>query len=417
MCRKLEDAFSSAVFFYNDAGTHQTNWSKSVCAGFAQQNFDEVPFRVPQLLEPSALSEVAQQHAIGVDELEFFSYEIEGPAVKLKWLIDMQKWAPPVQKLSLAQCLASSCRYRFAKKILAQIPYAALYPDQRVTYQLTHFAIHNRLEIKTSHQEEFIALKALLQEHQITPARVLDVCSQAIVWKIKGNIIDNELSQWFIATGERTAKKIATSNELDELISLSSYYRGLAMIPAAKGDITATRHYMILAENFAEAALSNKKSTNIAGREVRKTVYESKLKEMLYVAHDIESARCVAAQLLAYDPDWSISYHEAGEIEVIDRQWQRALELYQMAYNIGFPRLTFSQYMVGACHQQLGQFELALEAFKSTLLIDSTNISAGVAGYHIARQHLPEALPLFKSYLDAWRADNILPEVYRGITL
>ncbi|MDI2590148.1 hypothetical protein NYP20_15045 [Pseudomonas sp. N3-W] len=415
MHRKLDDAFSRAMFFYDDSGVHQTNWSRSVCAGLAEQNFDEVPYRVPQLLEPSTLVEVAQRHAIGVDELEFFSYAMDGPVAKVKWLAEMLEWAPPVQKLSLAQCLAASCRYRFANQVLAKIPYDALFPDQRVTYHLTRFAIHNRLEITASHQDDFTALKALMQAHRLSPARVLDVCSQAIVWKLKGNAIDDELNQWFIGTGEMAARQIASSDAPVDLVSLSSFYRGLAMVPAARGDAATTRQYMLLAEDYANAVIRGEKGSSIPAREARKTVYESKLKEMLYVARDVDSARRVAEELIAYDPHWSISYHEAAEVEVTDRQWQRALQHFQQAYTIGFPRLTYSQYMIGACHQQLGNFDQALEAFKGTLLLDATNISAGVAGYGVARQHLPEALPFFKSYIDTWEAEGLLADEYRGL--
>jgi len=415
MHSKLDDAFSRAIFFYEDSGAYPTNWSRSVCAGLAEQNFDEVPYRVPQLLEPSTLVEVAQRHSIGVDELEFFSYPMDGPVAKVKWLADMLEWAPPVQKLSLAQCLAASCRYRFANQVLVSVSYDKLFPDQKVTYHLTRFAIQNRLEITASHQEDFTALKALLQSHRMSPARILDVCSQAIVWKLKGNAIGDELNKWFIEAGEMAAKQIAASHEPVDLVSLSSFYRGLAMVPAARGDVLTTRKYMLMAENYAEAVIGSEKGQGIPAREARKTVYESKLKEMLYVARDLESARRVADELISFDPNWSISYHEAAEVEMKDGQWQRASQRFQEAYDIGFPRRTYSQYMVGACNQKLGNFDEALAAFKSTLLLDTTNISAGVAGYSVARQHLPESLSFFKTYIEAWDAEGLITEEYRGL--
>lgn len=415
MSNSVSDAFSRAVFYYDDSGEHPSNWSRSVCAGLAEQNFDEVPYRVPQLLEPSVLVEVAQHHGVGVDELEFFAYPLQGPVAKLKWLADMLEWAPPVQKLSLAQCLAGSCRYRFAAQVLARIPYEALHPDQRVTYHLTRFAIDNRLERPTSHQEDFKALKAILQNHRHPLARVLDVCSQAIVWKIKGNAIDDGLNQWFIEAGEAAAKQLAGSQVPADMVSLSSFYRGLAMVPAAQGDTQATRQHMLMAEAFADAVLDSEKGDGIAAREARKTVYESKLKEMLYVARDVECARQVAEELVAYDPGWSISYHEAGEVEVADRQWQRALQRFSQALEVGFPRVTYSQYMVGACHQQLGNFDQALQAFEKTLQLDPTNISAGVAGFKVARQYQPETTAVFQHYLEHWQREGILDEHHRGL--
>jgi tetratricopeptide (TPR) repeat protein len=292
--------------------------------------------------------------------------------------------------------------------VLANIPYHGLYPDQKICYHLTRFAVHNRLELSNTYQDEFVALKEVLKGWRIKTARVLDVCAQAIVWKIKGNIIDDSLNQWFLAAGEQAARKIAFSTEHDDLISLSSYYRALAMVPAMANDAVTTRSYMLLAENFAEAALCSERKASIIGREARKTVYESKLKELLYVARDIDGARRVAEELLVYDANWSISYHEAAEIETITHEWERALALYEAAYNIGLPRITYSQYMIGACHQQLMNFELAVEAFKATLLLDSSNISAGLAGREIAIHHLPEVLPFFNSYIDKWKSEGAL---------
>ncbi|MDR6676244.1 tetratricopeptide repeat protein [Pseudomonas oryzihabitans] len=415
MYNTLNDAFSRAVFFYDNSGSHQTNWSRSVCAGLAEQNFDEVPYRVPQLLEPSALREVAQRYSIKASDLEFFCYPTAGPMAKVKWLADMLEWAPPVQRLSLAQCLAASCRYRFANQVLAKIPYDSLFPDQRITYHLTRFAIQNRLEITESHQEDFSALKILLQSYQLPSAKVLDVCSQAIVWKLKGNAIGDDLNKWFIETGEAAARQIAKSREPADLVSLSSFYRGFSMLPAARGDVLATRKYMLLAENYAEMVIGGDKRESIPAREARKTVYESKLKEMLYIARDVEKARCVAKELINFDPHWSISYHEAAEVEMEDGEWQRALRLFQQAYDIGFPRHTYSQYMIGACDQQLGNFDKALASFEKTLLLDSTNISAGIAGYNVARQHLPECTSFFKSYIDTWEASGLITQEYREL--
>lgn len=415
MNSEMDDAFSRALFFYEDAGAHKTNWSRSVCAGLTEQNFDEVPYRVPQLLEPSALLEVAQKYGIGADELEYLSYAPRGPVSKLKWLVDMLDWAPPVQRLSIAQCLAATCRYRYAHEVLEKVPYARLFPDQRVTYHLTRFAIQNRLEITTSHQEDFKALQALIQSSEVPPARVLDICSQAIVWKLKGNAIGDELNLWFIGAGEAAAKPIATSSEPMDLVSLSSFYRGLAMVPAAQGDVSKTRQYMQLAEHYADAVIASPKGSSIPAREARKTVYESTLKEMLYVAGDVEQARQVAEALIEYDPYWTISYHEAAEVEMQDGEWQRAAERFEQACEIGFPRQTYSQYMIGACNQKLGKFDEALHAFKNTLVLDATNLSAGIAGYTVAREHLPELKGFFKSYLDSWETEGLLTEDYREI--
>ena len=63
------------------------------------------------------------------------------------------------------------------------------------------------------------------------------------------------------------------------------------MLPAAEGKIEETRFFMDRAEDCADRANAQADASSISLRDAKKTVLESKLKEMLYVA----MKRCVVS--------------------------------------------------------------------------------------------------------------------------
>lgn len=411
------DAFSNAVLFYDDHGAHANSWTRSIHAGLRDQNFDEVPFRVPQLLEPAVLDEVGHLHGLTAPEIEAYSYDLRGPIVTLKWLYDMLEWATPVQRLNLAVCLCATCRYRVAQQVLAAIPYRSLHTDQKIAFHIAKFVIDNRLDRTDQHQSDFTRLKEIIEAERVSPERVLDVSAQAVVWSVKTNSLERSLLAWFVEAGHRAADRLATPSQGSECIALSSFYRGYAMIPAAAGDAAETRRCMTLAERYAADAGSGKGAgvSEISLRDARKTVLESKLKEMLYVARDLERARQAGRELIDLDRDWSISYHEAAEVEIAEADFAAALRLFEQALAIGLPRRTFSQYMIGACLQQLGRIDAAIAAFKATLEMDPTNLSAGMSGFKLAASHAVEHIPFFRSHIDGWERDGLLLPEHRSM--
>lgn len=407
------DAFSNAILFYEDFGEHKNNWTRSIHASLQDQNFDEVPFRVPQLLEPSVLDEVGRLNGLTAEDIETYSYQLKGPVATLKWLQDMRKWATPVQRLNLAACLSATCRYHAAHNILEEVDYKALYTDQKVAYHITKFIIDNRLDRTSLHQSDFCKLKTIIETERVGPDRILDVSAQAIVWAIKADVIEPSLLDWFVKAGNSAAEKLSHTKSGREMIALSSFYRAYAMLPAAERNISDTRRYMELAEQYADEAGPD--ASEMSLRDARKTVLESKLKEMLYVVEDPEQARQAGKELISLDPNWSISYHELADVEISDGNVEEALRLFQKALSVGLPRLAYSQYMIGACLQVLGRADEAIDAFMKTLDMDGSNISAGISGLRLAESHSTENISFFKSYVEKWNYDGLLSPENRSM--
>lgn len=409
-------AFLNSILFYGSLDGHaQNNWSLGLEQSLKAQNFDEVPFLTPQLLEPSVLFEVARQAELSEDRVENFDYDLRGPVTTLKWLLDMIEWATPVQRLNLATCLSASCRYSAAKRVLDCVDLRALYPDQKLSYWLADFVISNRLSFGESHDRQFQELKFVLENNTVPGSRALDIAAQAIVWGLKNQSLDPSLYKWFLENGFKVAAQLGYGCDFREKVSLSAFHRAYAMIPAAEKDRQMTRKHMLLAEEFAFTAEPKTAMNECTLLDARKTVLESTLKEMLYVQDDIDAAMNAGERLIALDSNWSISYHELAEVHLKAGEVERSLSLYEQSLKVGLPRLAFSQYMVGACLSELGRQEEAISAFHETIRIDPTNISAGISGYKASQMLSAKDSAVFKQHLDSWEKIGLLTEEHKEL--
>jgi tetratricopeptide (TPR) repeat protein len=409
------NCFIRSILFYDDEGYNRSMWSQALSLGLKAQNFDEVPFLVPQLLEPSILFEVSRESGIPVRAVGQMTYDLEGPVTTLMWLYEMRAWATPVQRLNLANCLSASCRYELAQEVLLSVEEDQLYADQHLSYLIAKFAISNRLGGKENYCTDFTRIRDLIEAQTFPESRILDAAAQAIVWQIKTKALTPALLDWFAHRGSAAAEILGTGKTFRDQISLSSFNRAYAMIPAERGDVEATQFYMDRAGEFAEAADPKLPLDEFSRFDARKTVLESSLKEKLYISTDFDAARDVATRLLALDPNWSISYHEAAEIELRAEEFDAALTLFRRALEVGLPRKTYSQYMIGACLGALGRSDEAIDAFHATLALDPTNLSAGIAGRRIAATGSAADLAIFDHHIAGWEQAGIFTDEYREL--
>ncbi len=307
--------------------------------------------------------------------------------------------------------MASIARYQLAAEVLAKVEPRKLLPEQRFLYYFARFVVGNRSASADVFEADFLKLKELIEQNVVTPRRILLAASFAIVWRAKTEAISSELDDWFVARGLAVAEQLANSTMFADQIALSGFYRAYAMIPAAVGDAPTTRALMLKAEHYAKIAEPKSRVAEVAAVDARKTVLESALKEFLYVAKDLEKAEAVGRELIALDPNWSISYHELADVLMCQERYTEALELYQKALAIGLPRVTYSQFMIGQCLEIIGREAEALAAFQSTLALDETNISAAISGFNLAKRISPSEFPGFAALIAKFdAAGQLQPE-------
>jgi tetratricopeptide (TPR) repeat protein len=405
-------AAQNAVLYARDERAFPSNWTRAVCRALAASNFDDLYLFNSQSLEPSVLFEVARDSGIAENDLQSLNYELDGtdgntarsPIGTVQWLVRNIAWAPQIQRINLAYCLASLVRYQLAHHVLNQVDVHRLRPNEKYLYYVARFMVSNRLEINEGNIETFAAIQQLIEDGAVSDARALSSASFAIVWHDKTSSLNASLHGWFTALGQRLATSMQQTTVFSEQIALSGFYRAYAMIPARQRDVAATRAAMVLAEQFAEQATPFNQVTEVIATDAKKTVLESSLKEHLYLRADLEAAERTGRELIALDPNWSISYHELAEVLSHAGRNAEALEQYKKALSIGLPRVAFSQYMIAHTLEKLGRRDEALAAYQHTLVLDDSNISAGVCAHNLAKRMKHDSVHDLASKIAAWTA-------------
>ncbi|WP_106767113.1 tetratricopeptide repeat protein [Paenibacillus faecalis] len=408
-----DTAFLRAILHLENSHNISSNWSKGVCISFEHHNFDNVPYNLMQLLDPSTLFEVSVITKIEHADIENLNYEVQGPLNKLKWLVNNVNFATPIQKLNICYSLCSIARYKLASNIFEQIDLNRLYPNEKFYYYMLSFILKNRNNPFESVDKEFENIKALIEEGYLSDIEIISVSSQANTWKIKSSALNNDLYKWFVGKGFKLAEELS-DNIFASQLSKSHFYRSVAMIPAAENDLDNTRKYMDLSYKYAEMAEPKSEIQKIQRSDALKTYFESSLKEFAYLHKDYDKAEDIAKKLIEIDPNWSISYLEAAEVNMLFDNYNNALSYIKRAQEIGLPRVVESQFLLGYCYEKLEDYTQAVEAYKNTLALDPLNISAAVNGYLISKKLVSKSEETyFKSILNAMDENNHLNNEYK----
>ncbi|MBM0275409.1 tetratricopeptide repeat protein [Micromonospora tarensis] len=213
-------------------------------------------------------------------------------------------------------------------------------------------------------------MRAAIESRALPPDRVMDACAQGVVWFLKRRELSEADFDWFVATGTALAEQPG----LVEPAALSSWYRGVAMIPAAKGEVAATRRYMEHARAAARETIT--KRPRAYEMHLMKTYHESSLKEHMYLTRDEDRAEESGRALIAIDPAWSPSYGELAEAYVRFGRPGPAAELFETAVRIGPPYVGHHLLQAARCRERAGDHELALAHYLS--LVDTAEPSPEV---------------------------------------
>jgi hypothetical protein len=402
-----------ATLHYNRSKYKESIWSRAICLALTNHNFDMNGYLITQAMESSFLKEVADISRIPYVDVANFNYECEGSGNALQWLLSMKAYLPDIQKLNLVRALITTARYHLAQDILSMVNSEKLQPEQKITYFITLFIIRNRLVSGSDCSDLFGRIKQIIEDKNISEENILEAASLAIVWHLKTNTIDIQTYEWFKQCGESLSGKIIERNTFKTKLALSSFYRAYAMIPAAIRDITKTRDLMLKSQHFANTLEPKNELEAVLAETAKKTVLESSIKEMMYVSQQWCAAEEYALELVAFDPNWSVNYQELADVYLKQNKYSKALEQYQKAKQIGLPRVAFNEYMIGVCHEHLGDHLEAINNFKNVLMMDETNISSGISGYKISSKYNLESKNHFLEFINHWNEQGFLTSEHK----
>lgn len=299
-----------------------------------------------QVFEPGVLQEVALLEGVPHGALEDLSHRPTVTMRRLGDVVDGAAGLDPVARINLAASLANISRFNLAERVLGLAD--PRHPREVFEVAWLEFVISNRRDDGHNSPAAFTRMRSAVTSGEVPRSRILDACTQAVVWYLKRREVSAKDFRWFVALGKRLAD---APDHLDPS-SISSWYRGLAMLPAAKQMPAETRSYMTTARVAAEQALEQ----NPGALELNfiKTYHESALKEHMHVTGDRDRAVEAGQALIDLDPVWAPSHGELADAYDHFGDTQQAADLFTRAARLGPPYVSHHLRRAADCWERFG---------------------------------------------------------------
>lgn len=379
MLKTTANAFHRTMVEFDCPQEDRDLFSAACLEEFDNRPGDSYGYMFAQVFEPHVLHEVERLEGCNVGGLETLSYGASDRLDQIRAAL-CRPGGRAVERINLAAALISVSRFTLAARILADIDLADCTPRDRFEAAMLDFVVANRLSDKAGVHAAFAAMRAAGNTGTLPADRLLDAAAQAVVWRRKGEQVDEGSYSWFLAVGRELAEDGGSANPG----ARSSWYRAVAMIPAARGEAEQTRSLMLKARQAAEEALTARPGAY--SMHFVKTYYESTIKEQLYVARDIDAALEAAAALIEIDPLWSPSYGEKAEVHFAARHFETAANCWEAAGRCGPPYVGHHYFAAAQAWEAAGAPERALEICIGLAELDPDVESVRQRGRALANQ-------------------------------
>lgn len=343
--------------YYTAPGTSADLFAQATVQQWQESDPDRYGYLFAQVFESDVLRELSllEGHSfVAVDTMRLTPTD---SMRRLREALDDSERLPPVHALNTAAALLSVSRFGAVVPLLRSLEARATEPRGAFEVAMLKFVLSNRAEDGAGSPAAFATMRTAIASGKVPPDRALDACTQAVVWHLKRKEVTRTQFDWYLAAGGRLVESLCG---LDSA-AVSSWYRALAMVPAASGDATTTREYMSRARDAAEQTLGMRPRPYEL--HLLKTYHESSMKEHMFVTKDPEKAMAAGQALLALDPSWSPSYGEVAEAHRFFGDPRSAAEQYERAAEVGPPYVAHHLVSAASCWQAIGDDERAAAAY------------------------------------------------------
>ncbi|WP_420365955.1 hypothetical protein AAEP80_03415 [Curtobacterium sp. L3-7] len=354
------NAFTQTLLGFTYDGEPDT-FSASCVAEFVAHDPTRYDYALSQIFEPAVLVEVALVAGFEPDAVESLQH---APTERMRWLADRVRNASSLSgtaAVTSAAALISVSRFALATALLDTWE-ATGQAEVRDRFEIAmlRFIIENRTNAGAGSAVHFETMRAAVVSGGIPIDRQLDACSQAVVWYLKRGELPVDEFGWFARHGNRLVVE-----HRDELApgTVSSWFRGVAMVPADLGDTERTRAVMKLADHAADEAVAD--GGGAFEVHFKKTYLESSIKEHMYVARDEAKARAFGEELVALDPGWSASRGEVAEVRRSFGDLEGAVAAFDDAVTIGSPYIGYHLKSAADLLVRLDRLDEALARYRA----------------------------------------------------
>lgn len=338
---------------------------------FEFRNPEGLDYRIAQVFEPAVLEEVAFLEGVAPDAVASLAYAPSQALRDLLREVEDSGGRSGARSLNLALVLISISRFSLAERVLADAPGTLTSDEERFLHALLCFIVDNRNASGKRSADYFSVMRAVAESGMVPATLLLDGCTQAVVWYLKRREVNDEDLRWFVHRGLSLVHESRASLSPG---AISSWYRGIAMLPARVGNAEKTRSFMESARRAADETLSV--STRAYDIHLRKTYYESTMKEYMYVRPDLEMAEQAGRDLIALDPLWGPSWAELAEAYVHFGHRRQAASAYDSAVRLGAPWVRHALQSAGDLYRELGEDELALSRYYALTLFPTVELAS-----------------------------------------
>lgn len=396
---RTENSFQQTMLglSYTRHDDHEADLFSRACAEqFLDCDFARFGYLFAQVFEANVVTEIALLAGLPHEELDELRHRPTPEVARLADLVAQAADLSVVELVNVAAALISVSRFSLASSVLAQATRRTTTAREMFEVAMLQFIVANRIDDLAGSSSAFLEMRRAIESAQLPPDRVLDAATQAVVWFMKRKELPESEFVWYLDAGRR----IAAGSAADPA-SVSSWYRALAMVPAAKGHATLTRRYMEMAHDAAAA--TTERRPRAYESHLVKTYYESTVKEHMYVTKDFDKAEAAGHALIALDPVWAPSHGELAEAYLRFGRVREAAVAYDAAVALGPPYYGHHLVRAAEAHAASGNNERALELHLELSRFEPGNPTMLVRGLDVARQVSPSAVRHFEDLLSVAR--------------
>lgn len=343
-------------------------FSRGCVESFRGQAFESYSYTFTQIFEKGVLDEVIALSRLADDDVHAIRHGEGAGIERLRSLVANAHLLSNVALSNTIAALVSISRFGLASillNVLREREHCA-----RSAFELgwIEFLIANRYTEGRDSMASFDRMRLAAATGEIPDGRVLDLCTQGVVWYLKRREVDEGTFNWCLATGSSLARQ---ANRIDPT-AVSSWFRGLAMLPASRRDSGMTRRCMDRARSNASVSITNDRSPKTLN--AIKTYYESSIKEYLYVTPDRDLALEAATNLIDLDPYWAPSHGEKGEVFARFGEHDMAASCYEEAAALGPPYFAHHLLLAARSCAKAGDVDRASEHYTSLIGMAPSNV-------------------------------------------